>query len=239
MIEITQRLKISVVLPAYNEAEFIGKVIGAAKEVAEVDEVLVINDGSTDETANVAKEAGAGVVSHKINRGKGFAMKTGCEKAIGDVLIFLDADLINIQPEKIRRIIEPFKEGYDFVKTRFRRRGGRVTQLTARPLLGHFFPEIEEQFEQPLSGQIGIKKELMQKLDLEVDMGVDIGILIDAVEMGAKITEVNFGELIHDERELKNLDLMAKAVSRVVLERAAKYNRLEEAIETIQESEVA
>ncbi|MFQ5741857.1 MAG: glycosyltransferase, partial [Acidobacteriota bacterium] len=179
MIEITQRLKISVVLPAYNEAEFIGKVISAAKEVAEVDEVLVINDGSTDETANVAKEAGARVVSHKINRGKGFAMKTGCEKAIGDVLIFLDADLINIQPETIRRIIEPFKEGYDFVKTRFRRRGGRVTQLTARPLLGHFLPEIDEQFEQPLSGQIGIKKELMQKLDLEVDMGVDIGILID------------------------------------------------------------
>lgn len=238
MIEITQRLKISVVLPAYNEAAFIRNVIDAAKQVAEVDEILVVNDGSTDETAEIAREAGARVVSHKINRGKGFAMKTGCEKAIGDVLIFLDADLVNIRPEKIRRMITPFKEGYDFVKTRFHRRGGRVTQLTARPLLEHFFPEIEERFAQPLSGQIGIKKELMQKLDLEVDMGVDIGVLIDAVEMGAKIAEVDFGELIHDERELKDLDHMAKAVARVVLDRAAKYNRLEEAIETIQESEV-
>jgi len=237
VIEIRQHLKVSVVIPAFNEEKFINHVIRAAKKVEEVDEVLVVDDGSIDQTVGVAKQNGARVVSHKKNLGKGFAMKTGCEKADGDLLVFLDADLLNVDSKKIKRIIEPFKKGYDFVKTKFNRRGGRVTRLTAKPLLGHFFPRVEEEFEQPLSGQIGIKKELMKRLDLEVDMGVDLGILIDVCEMGAKTAEVHFGELAHDERKLVDLEEMAKAVSRVVLDRASKYNRLEGAIEDIRESE--
>lgn len=237
MIEIHQKLEVSVVIPAYNEEENIEKVIHAAKEVSEVDEVVVIDDGSKDHTSYVAKENGARVFSLEENKGKGYAMKRGCENAKGDVLIFLDADLQNISSRKIRRMINPFRESYEFVKTRFDRRNGRVTQLTAKPLLGHFFPEIEEKFEQPLSGQIGIKKDLMESLDLEIDMGIDIGILIDVVEMGAKTKQVYFGELIHDEKELGNLDEMAKEVSRVILDRAARYNRVDEAIEEIQEGQ--
>lgn len=238
MIEIRHQLKVSVVIPAFNEEEFIGNVIHVAQEVEEVDGVLVVDDGSTDKTTELAKKYGARVVSHKKNLGKGYAMKTGCERAEGDVLIFLDADLMNINPQKIKSIIDTFKEGYDFVKTKFNRRGGRVTRLTAKPLLGHCFPEISKAFDQPLSGQIGIKKELMERLDLEVDMGVDLGILIDVWEMGAKMKEVNFGDLVHDEKKLVDLEEMAKAVSRVVLDRASKYNRLEGAIEVIKENEV-
>ncbi len=226
MIKIHQELEVSVVIAAYNEEENIENVIHAAKDVDEVDEVLVIDDGSKDRTADVAKQNDIRVISFEENKGKGYAMKKGCEKAKGDVLIFLDADLKNISPKKIQRIIEPFKDTYDFVKTRFDRRKGRVTQLTAKPLLSHFFPEIEEKFEQPLSGQIGIKKELMNKIDLEEDMGVDIGLLIDIVEIGAKTKEIYFGKLKHNEKELRNLDGMANAVSRVVLEKAAKYNRV-------------
>lgn len=235
MIEIRQQLKVCVAIPAYNEEKNIERVIKAAKELDEVDEVLVINDGSKDKTAKVAKNAGTRVISLKENRGKGHAMKVGIEKSKGDVLIFLDADQRNISSKKIKKVISPFKDGYDFVKTRFDRRGGRVTHLTAKPLLGHFFPEIEEKFEQPLSGQIGIKKELMKKIELEGDTGVDVGILIDAVQMGAKIKEVYFGWLIHDEKELKDLDETARAVSRVILDRAAKYNRIDDAIEEITE----
>lgn len=236
MIEVRQKLKVSVVIPAYNEEENIEKVINTAKEVDEVDEVLVVNDGSEDRTADVAKQTGAKVITLKENRGKGYALKKGREKAKGDVLIFIDADIKNIMPKNIQKIIDPFKESYDFVKTRFERKKGRVTQLTAKPLLGHFFPEIEKKFEQPLSGQIGIKKELLNKIDLEEDMGVDIGILIDVVEMYAKIKEVSFGRLKHDEKKLKDLERMAKAVSRVILDRAAKYNRVYEAVEEIQGS---
>jgi hypothetical protein len=125
------------------------------------------------------------------------------------------------------RILQPFTQGYDFIKTRFDRRGGRVTHLTAMPLLGRFFPEIEAQFEQPLSGQIGIKKELINRIELEDDFGVDVGLLIDAVEMGARVKQVCFGSLLHDERELHDLDHSARAVSRVIIDRAARYHRLD------------
>lgn len=233
MIEIHQRLKVSVVIPAFNEEEHIGKVVKMAKAVDEVDEVMVIDDGSEDDTVKATKQADAKVVSFKENRGKGYAMKKGCEIAKGDILIFIDADLKNINPKKIKGILDPFKEGYEFVKTRFDRRGGRVTRLTAKPLLGHFFPEIEKKFEQPLSGQIGIKKELMKRLDLEEDIGVDIGILIDVVEMNAKTKQVYFGWLVHDERKLKDLDNMARIISRVILDKAAKYDRVDKAIAEI------
>lgn len=233
MIEINLKLSVGVVIPAYNEAPFIAAVICAARAVPEVDELLVVDDGSDDCTAEVAAEEGVRVVSHEANFGKGAAMKTGCRSAKTDVLIFLDGDLQSITPEKIRRIIEPFKQGVDFVKTRFERRGGRVTQLTARPMLGHFFPEIDAQFDQPLSGQVGIKKNLMNQLVLEPDMGVDLGLLIDVVESGARVTEVCIGSLEHDERELKDLEGMARAVSRVILDRAARYGRVDEAIENV------
>lgn len=163
-------------------------------------------------------------------------MTTGCRGAKSDILIFLDGDLQNITPDKIRRIIAPFEQGVDFVKTRFERRGGRVTQLTARPMLGHFFPEIDEQFDQPLSGQIGIRRDLMSRLELETDLGVDLGLLIDAVEAGARVTEVYIGALEHDERELGDLEGMAKAVSRVILDRAARYHRVEGAFEEVVEA---
>jgi glucosyl-3-phosphoglycerate synthase len=225
MIEINLNLKVSIIIPAYNEEKLIDGVIRCACEVEEVDEILVVDDGSEDKTKEVAKKAGVRVVSHLENMGKGKAMDSGCRNAKGDILIYLDADLKNLSPSKIKKIIDPFRHGYDFIKTRFDRRGGRVTQLTALPLLSHFFPEIGERFDQPLSGQIGIKKDLMMRLDLEEDMGVDIGILIDIFQMGVNTKEVYFGRLSHDEKKLEELQEMAKAVSRVILDRAARYNR--------------
>lgn len=236
VIEIHQKLSVGVVIPAFNEAPFISKVVQAARAVEAVDEVLVVDDGSGDETAEVAREAGAEVVSHDSNCGKGAAMRTGCRSAESDVLVYLDADLQNISAAKIDRIIQPFTEGVDFVKTRFERRGGRVTQLTARPMLGHFFPEIDRRFDQPLSGQIGIKRKLMREIDLEEDLGVDLGLLIDVMEKGAQVAEVSIGALEHDERELKDLEGMARAVSRVILDRAARYHRVDGAIEDLVEA---
>jgi glycosyltransferase involved in cell wall biosynthesis len=233
MIEVNQKLKVSVVIPAHNEAEHVTKVVQAARATRDVDEVIVVDDGSRDDTAAVARRGGADVVRHDNNRGKGAAMRTGRDRAKGDILIYLDADLKNVTPAKIQRLTDPFKIGCDFVKTRFDRRGGRVTRLTAQPLLGHFFPEIDESFEQPLSGQIGVTKRLMTKLDLEDDFGVDIGLLIDACQKGADVQEVYFGHLQHDERELKDLESSARAVSRTILDRAQKYGKVDRAFEEI------
>lgn len=233
MIEIREKLNVSTIIPAHDEQDFIENVIKAAKKNKEVDEVIVVDDGSTDDTAEVSERYGAKVISLKENQGKGHAMEIGASKAKGDILLFLDADLKNIDSKKIELLIEPFKHMYDFVKTRFNRNAGRVTLLTAKPLLEHFFPEIAQRFEQPLSGQIGIKKELLTRMSLEYDYGVDIGILIDAVEMNAKTKEIYFGYLDHDERKLKDLDLTAKQVARVILDRATKYNRLDTATNVI------
>jgi glycosyltransferase involved in cell wall biosynthesis len=233
MIEVNRKLKVSVVVPAHNEAEHVATVVQAAKATPDVDEVIVVDDGSRDDTAAVARREGADVVRHDGNRGKGAAMRTGRDRAKGDVLIYLDADLKNVTPSKIQRLTEPFKKGCDFVKSRFDRRGGRVTRLTAQPLLGHFFPEIDERFEQPLSGQIGVTKRLMSKLDLEDDFGVDIGLLIDACENGSDVEEVYFGHLKHDERELKDLESSARAVSRTILDRAQRYRKVDKALDEI------
>lgn len=224
LIEVTHRYRLSVIIPAHNEENHVGHVVSSARALPEVDEVVVVDDGSDDETASVAKRQGARIVRHDGRRGKGAAMKTGALQARGDILIYLDGDLPNLTPEKIRKIITPFRDGADFVKTRFDRRGGRVTQLTARPLLGHFFPDIEKRFEQPLSGQIGITRSLLDRLELEDDFGVDIGLLIDAYHLHADIREVYFGSLRHDERNLKELEPSARAVSRVVLDRASRYH---------------
>lgn len=77
MIEIRQKLSVSVIIPAHNEADNIKTVISATKKVREVDEILVVNDGSTDDTVNVAKKCGAKVISIIENKGKGHAMKIG------------------------------------------------------------------------------------------------------------------------------------------------------------------
>lgn len=233
MIKLRKNLTISVIIPAYNEQNHIENVINSVKKRKEVDEIIVVDDGSIDETTNVAKKCGVKVISLPENRGKGYAMNLGSSRASGDVLLFIDADFKNINPKKVGDLIKPFKNMCDFVKTRFDRKGGRVTLLTAKPLLEHFFPEIAQRFEQPLSGQIGIKKDLLEKMTLESDYGVDIGILIDAVEMGAKTEEIYLGYLDHDERELDALDGTAKQVTRVILDRAAKYKRLENGINII------
>jgi glycosyltransferase involved in cell wall biosynthesis len=84
---------VSVILAAYNEAETIGDVVrGVRRTTPNLSEILVIDDGSADRTAVVAREAGARVIRHARNRGKGEALRTGCRAASGDVLLFLDAD---------------------------------------------------------------------------------------------------------------------------------------------------
>src|SRR5574340_245701 len=228
MIELRKNLTISAIIPAYNEQDHIGNVIKSVKKRKEIDEIIVVDDGSTDATADVARRLGVKIVSNKENHGKGSAMKLGAAHATGDILLFLDADLKNINSDKIESLIDPFRHMADFVKTRFDRNAGRVTLLTAKPLLEHFFPEVAQRFEQPLSGQIGIKKEILDKITLEQDYGVDVGILIDAVEMRVKTEEVNFGYIEHNEKDLEDLDMMAKQVAGVILDRATKYNRLKD-----------
>ncbi len=119
----------------------------------------------------------------------------------------------------------PILEGKtDITKTKFARARGRVTELTAKPLLNFFFPEIS--FEQPLSGQFAARKEVLKRINFEKDYGVDVGIVIDADVLGISITEVDIGAIEHDMSPLSDLNLMANEVVRTIIDRANKYGRV-------------
>jgi len=107
-------MNISIVLPAKNEAGAIGLTIQKIKQVVPHAEVIVINDGSTDNTPQIAEQAGAKVTSHTYSKGNGAAIKTGARTATGEVIVFMDADGQH-DPQDILRLLKKIEEGYDLV----------------------------------------------------------------------------------------------------------------------------
>ena len=216
---------VSIVIPAYNEEATVAKVVSVARKLSYVDEVIVVDDGSTDRTVEEAESAGATVMSHIMNEGKGSAIKTGFKNSHGDIVAFIDADVSNFTSEKIDKIIRPILEDKtDITKTKFARESGRVTELTAKPLLGFFFPELS--YEQPLSGQFAGKRSALNKIRFEKDYGVDVGIVLDADVHGIKILEVDIGDISHDMSPLADLNKMANEVVRTIIDRAVEYGRV-------------
>lgn len=216
---------ISVVIPALNEARNIGYVVRLAATSPGVDEVIVIDDGSIDDTRRIAARAGARVETSTF-LGKGASMEDGVHFAHGDILVYLDGDLKGLDRHIMDRLVAPIVSGKaDFVKAKFSRNAGRVTTLTAKPLLATFFPELAH-FSQPLGGIIAAKRELLERLSFETDYGVDLALLIDAHFAGARIVEVDIGHLEHESQSLDALGDMAKQVVRSLMHRASKFGRL-------------
>ena len=217
--------KVSVIIPAYNEEDTVAKVVEVVRNVSFVDEIIVVNDGSSDKTEEEAIKAGAIVINHETNKGKGEALYTGYKQAECDVIAFIDADIYNLTSKKVESMIMPILLGdAEITKTKFSRVSGRVTELTAKPLLNFFFPEIS--FEQPLSGQFAARKNTLRKINFEKDYGVDVGIVIDADVLGISIMEIDIGEIEHDMSPLSDLNLMANEVVRTIISRANKYGRV-------------
>lgn len=107
-------MKISIVLPAKNEALSVGLTVRRIRECMPDAEIIVVNDGSTDDTAQIAEQASARVVSHPYSKGNGAAIKTGARAAGGDIIVFMDADGQH-DPADIRRLLEKMEQGNDLV----------------------------------------------------------------------------------------------------------------------------
>lgn len=107
-------MKVSIVLPAKNESAAIGQTIAQIQQLQLVHEIIVVNDGSTDQTQQVAESAGAKVVTHPYSKGNGAAIKTGARTATGDIIVFMDADGQH-DPQDIPHLLEKIEQGYDLV----------------------------------------------------------------------------------------------------------------------------
>ena len=181
----------SVVIPALNEAQRIAHVVAYALADPATAEVIVIDDSSIDDTARLARQAGARVVTSTM-LGKGASMHDGVGLAACDILVYLDGDLAGLRSGIITDLCLPILSNRaDCVKARFGRSGGRVTELTAKPMLKIFFPELAH-FRQPLGGIMAARKSLLQPLSFEDGYGVDMGLLLDAHLARARIAEVDY-----------------------------------------------
>ena len=225
-------LRVSVCIPARNEATTVAGVVGSVVALAGpeplVDEVVVVDDGSTDATAAVAGAAGARVVRRLGPPGKGMAMADGARASTGDIVVFLDADVLNFGLHFVTALVEPLllDPALVLVKGAYDRPtvggagGGRVTELLARPLLRRLVPELAF-LRQPLAGEVAIRRPALAGLVLERGYGVEIGMLIDVARRygAAAIAEVDLGERIHRNRPLADLAGQADEVLEAVLSR--------------------
>jgi len=217
---------LSVIIPALNEEKTITNVVQFCFNNPLVTEVIVIDDTSEDNTAQLAAAAGARVII-SAQRGKGISMKEGIDAAVNDIIIFLDGDIDPYPAETIGLLTAPLVNNEaDFVKGTFARNAGRVTELVAKPLLDIYFPGLKN-FTQPLSGMIAGRKNLFKRINFFNDYGVDIGILLDMYLMKARVTEINIGYIENKSKPWEALGKMSREVASAIITKAHKQEQLE------------
>ena len=257
-IKHSQGLTISLGLPALNEAETVGNVITTLKsalidEVPLLDEMVLIDSGSADYTREIACDLGIPVYLHQeilpqygAYAGKGEALWKSLYVLKGDIIAWVDTDISNIHPRFVYGILGPLlrNPSVQYVKGFYRRPlregdkliaggGGRVTELTARPFINLFFPELSGIL-QPLSGEYAGRRQALECMPFFTGYGVETGLLLDILdEFGlSAIAQVDLQERIHHNQPLPSLSKMSFAIMQVVfsrLEKRHKVKLLEEA----------
>ncbi|MQY13057.1 Glucosyl-3-phosphoglycerate synthase [Streptomyces sp. RB5] len=227
---------VSVVLPALDEEETVGVIAGAIRralieEVPLVDELIVVDSGSVDRTAEVAAAAGAKVVHRDeiLPRlpalpGKGEVLWRSLLATSGEIVAFVDADLREFDPALVAGIVGPLLTDPDvsFVKAMYDRpldgrpgEGGRVTELVARPLLNLHWPQLAG-FVQPLGGEYAARRSLLERLPFPVGYGVELALLVDTLHTVGldAMAQVDVGVRRHRHQDGRALGRMAAAIYR-------------------------
>lgn len=248
----SQGITISLGLPTRNEEATIGHLIKVLTEDLVdrhplLDEVVVIDSASTDRTPEIARSLGVPVVDHAeilpavgSYQGKGEALWKSLHRLSGDIVVWCDTDISNIHPQFVYGVVGPLLTDprISYVKGFYRRPlnfgaelrtagGGRVTELTARPLINLFYPELSGIL-QPLSGEYAGRREVLEKLPFFTGYGVEMGLLIDILETFGlnRIAQVDLGLRIHRNQELFDLSKMAFAILQVALKRLGDRHRI-------------
>jgi glucosyl-3-phosphoglycerate synthase len=243
---------VSVVLPALDEEGTVAEVVAAISPLTRpdpdagpgaqplVDEIVVLDGGSTDRTAERARAAGARVVTREealpdvpVRPGKGEVLWRSLAATTGDLVVFVDADLVDVDPSLVGSLLGPLLTvpGVELVKGFYRRPlrlesveagtgGGRVTELMARPLLARFAPLLAGVV-QPLGGEYAASRSLLESVPFAASYGVEIALLLDTVAARGldAIAQVDLGVRKHRNRNLLDLGVMAQEVLDTVLSR--------------------
>lgn len=248
-------LTVSVIVPARDEAATVGRVIEVVRSDLQerldlVDELVVVDADSTDDTAEVARAAGARVVTQRdvlpglgTAPGKGEAMWKGLAATTGDLVVYLDADVADLEPHFVVGLLGPLLEDprVQLTKAVYDRRlalgpathdvgGGRVTELLARPALTRWFPALAG-LAQPLAGEVAARRDLLTSIPFVRGYGVEVAMLIDVVTRAGidAIAQVDLGGRTHAHQELPALGHMAAELLEVIVRRRAALDEGREA----------
>ncbi|MEM8707045.1 MAG: glucosyl-3-phosphoglycerate synthase [Actinomycetota bacterium] len=239
LLEAKGTTTVSVCLPARNEAETVGSIVAGIRPLERaglVDEIIVMDDRSTDATAAIAGEAGARVISVPdvlpeagTATGKGNVLWASVAASDGDVIVWVDADLRSFGPSYVTGLLGPLLTDPDvtLVKGFYDRPevdgvgGGRTTELMARPVLATFFPELSE-IRQPLGGEYASRRSVLERLPFAQGYGVETGLLIDIARRWgvSRITQVDLGVRAHRHQPLSALSPQAMEVLHAAMRRA-------------------
>ncbi|MFE9838759.1 glucosyl-3-phosphoglycerate synthase [Streptomyces sp. NPDC005551] len=259
---------VSVVLPALNEEETVGAIVAAVRHdlmlrVPLVDEIVVVDSGSSDRTSEVAAAAGARVV-HRDDilprlppvPGKGEVLWRSLLVTSGDIVCFVDADLREFSSDFVTGIVGPLltDPGVALVKAMYDRpltvsdgsasgrtaagQGGRVTELMARPLLNMHWPQLAG-FVQPLGGEYAARRSLLERLPFPVGYGVELGMLVDALHLVGldALAQVDVGVRRHRHQDGQALGRMSAAIYRTAQLRLARGHLVRPALTQFERGE--